>query len=107
MRDISIPGLLLRSSLGHRSSLNEGIVMDSGRLEHEVDELLARPLGRSTEELGALLTDCAAIALQLRTAILEKQRDGAEIESLSAWSARISELMGEIRQRLDGLAPRS
>lgn len=81
--------------------------MDSGRVEREVNELLARPLGRSTEELSSLLTDCAAIALQIRTAILEKLRDGADIEHLSASSARVSKLMGEIRQRLDGPARRS
>lgn len=85
----------------------KGTVMDLGRVEREVDELLARPLGRSSEELSTLLTDCAAVALHVRSAILEKLKEGAEVEHLSASSARISELMGEIRQRLDRLAPRS
>lgn len=81
--------------------------MDSGRVEREVDELLARPLGWDAEKLGALLTDCAAVALHIRAAIERKPRDGAEMESLLASSARVSELMGEIRQRLDGVAARS
>ena len=82
-------------------------MVDSGRVEREVDELLARPLGGSSEELGSLLTDCAAVALHIRAAIREKREDGAEVESLSASSARISSLMGEIRQRIDEGAPRS
>jgi hypothetical protein len=80
-------------------------MLDPGRVKREADELLGRPLGRSAEELGALLTDCAAVALQLRAAILGSKRDGGEVEGLSASSARISKLMDEIRQRLDRARP--
>lgn len=80
--------------------------MDTGRVEREVEELLARPLGRGVEELSTMLTDCAAVALHVRAAIREKQRDGTEMKALSALSARILHLMGEIRQRLDGVTPR-
>lgn len=82
-------------------------MLDPGRVKREADELLARPLGRSAEELGALLTDCAAVALHLRAAILGGERDEADVESLSASSARISKLMDEIRQRLDRVRPRA
>jgi hypothetical protein len=82
-------------------------MLDPGRLKREAEELLARPFGRSAEELGALLTDCAAVALHIRAAILGREGDGGEIESLSASSARISKLMDEIRQRLDEVRPRA
>jgi hypothetical protein len=82
-------------------------MLDPGRVKREADELLARPLGRSAEELGALLTDCAAVALHLRAAILGSERDKEEVEGLSAASARISKLMDEIRQRLDRVRPRA
>ena len=80
--------------------------MDSGRVERKVEDLLARPLGWDAKKLGALLTDCAAVALQLRAAIRGGPGDRGEMESLSASSARISELMGEIRRRLDRITPR-
>lgn len=81
-------------------------MIDEGRAEREVDELLARPLTSSKEALGSLLTDCAAVALQIRAAILEQRGDEAELERLSESSAQIAALMGEIRQRLDRIAPR-
>jgi|GEM_PF-6233561 len=80
-------------------------MLDAGRVKREADELLARPLGRSAEELGALLTDCAAVALHLRSAILGREGGEGEVEGLSASSARISKLMDEIRQRLDRTRP--
>lgn len=82
-------------------------MVDAERVEREVEELLTRPLGRSAEELSTLLTDCAAVALHIRAAIMQKQREGAEMKALSALSGRISDLMGEIRQRLDRVTPRS
>lgn len=82
-------------------------MLDPGRVRREVDELLARPLGWSAEELGVLLTDCAAVVLHIRAAIVGRERDGGEVESLSASSVRISKLMDEIRQRLDGARPRA
>lgn len=80
--------------------------MNSGCVEQEVKVLLARPIPRSTEGLSSLLTDCAAFALQIRTAIAESQDDPAELQRLSKSSARLSALMGKIRQRLDRIASR-
>jgi hypothetical protein len=87
--------------------LSEETMIDSGCGERDLEELLGRPLTGSNEDLSSLLTDCAAVALKIRAAILENQGDAAELERLSEWSVRISALMGEIRQRLDGIAPRA
>lgn len=54
------------------------------QLQERVTEALTKPGGHSREQLDALLTECAAVALRLRTKRVRVEREIEDVREVAA-----------------------